>query len=794
MPIGGFPSIESCLILSTRRFFGQQLMGQIMTERPEDVSSINGDNSQEVLFEVSRLIEQRLSKIKDLLQYKHQHNSEPEYLRKVLSTITEINGVVSKAIDVRESALQNIETEEERDDINENMRQLSQNLNDALMETSLGIYEITKWFTYEKESDQDWKRTIRTVDGYRYKPVETIQEALSLEPFQAAYWAQIKLQELNSNHTERDQLPSQHLFLKAQLLNSISHLHGILHSILFYNITKHNIDPEEFLQPTKGIEDLDDFGVLLLERTHLLSSRPFDVPEEKSGELNDLLSEVIFTQRTVLDMFENLKIGSGPYEPDLSNPEHHMVTNKKEPRIPYSNLPMWPVKWKRWESLKELDIKNWLGSHYHAEQVDCGEESHRIVYRDFIDFVQSLGFVHKKVTAYDNDKRLQPQLATFEWGGEKKKYRSYASIYFYNQLCPISNRQMRISIDSSAERRSITVNVGLDFCKPDNNNSEISKDEIHMVTRELTEKYCAELLDQFEAYQKENGLLKNAKFNAHSMELKLKGRTFDDLLLSPSKKQLLDDNIFALIRHTDAITARGVETNRGIMLAGPPGVGKSLTLDAIIHEGNCTVIFADFDMLHKAMDMIFRLARKYAPTILILEDIDALGITGQRGITSGGAGLSTLLNNMDGINSNNGVITVATSNHPESLDWALIARPGRFDVRIDYEYPDHDLLSDILELKLKPYPKKEGLELDKIVRRMPHGFTGSHIQDIVNQANYISINQANGSEKDGLISPQHLEQALERSLYNFNKFLKERPHIRLEKTESSDDSDDVLFG
>ena len=763
-----------------------------MTEEPEDDSSSSGDNSQEILFEVSRLIEQRLSKIKDVIHDKHEHKSEPKYLRKILSSITEINEVVSKAIDVRESALQSIETEEERDGINENMRELSQNLNAALMETSLGIYEITKWFTYEKESDQDWKKTIGIVYGDRHRSTETIQEALSIKPFEASYWAQTKLQEMN--YTEKDQLPSQHLFLEAQLLNSISHLHGILQSILFYNLTKHNIDPEKFLQPTKGIEDVHEFGELLLERTHLLSSRPFDVPEEKSGELNDLLSELIFTQKTVLDMFENIKIGSGPYEPDLSNPEHHMVTNKKEPRIPYANLPMWPIKWQRWESLKELDIKNWLGSSYHAEQVDCGEESHRIVYRDFIDFVQSLGFVHKKVTAYDNEKRLQPQLTTFEWGGKKKKYRTDASIYFHNQCCSISNREMRISVDSSARYKSITVNVGLDFCKPNEDTAEISEEEIPMVTRELTEKYCAQLLDQFETYQKENGLLKNAKFNAHSMELKLKGRTFDDLLLSPSKKQLLDDNIFALLRHADTITARGVETNRGIMLAGPPGVGKSLTLDAIIHEGNCTVLFADFDMLHKAMDMIFRLARKYAPTILILEDIDALGITGQRGITGGGAGLSTLLNNMDGINSNNGVITVATSNHPESLDWALIARPGRFDVRIDYEYPDHDLLSGILELKLKPFPKKEGLELDKIVKRMPHGFTGSHIQDIVNQANYISINQANGSEKDGLISQEHLEQAFERSLYNFNKFLKERPHIRLEKSEHSVDSDDVLFG
>jgi len=756
-----------------------------MTEESEKDSSLHADNSQVVVFEVSRLVEQRLSIIKDLLHDNKPYKANPEYLRKILSSIGDINEAVGEAIDVRSDLMKSIKTDEDLDRVEETLRSLSRNLNDALMETAHGTWEITKWFTYEKESDVNWKTIIDIEDEERYRPIESIQDALSLKPFGVAL-AQDILNDMNSTDTEKSELPSQHLFLEVQLLNSISHLHGILRSILFYNITKHDMDPEKFLQPTKGIEDVHEFGELLLERTHLLSSRPFDVPEGNSDGLNDLLSELIFTQRTVLEMFEKLKIGSGPYEPDLSNPEHHMVTNKKEPSIPYANLPMWPIKWTRWESLIELDIKNWLGSSYHAERVDCGEEGHRIVYRDFIDFVQSQGFVHKKVTAYDGEKRIQPQLTTFEWGGEKKKYRAYASIYFHNQRCPISNREMRISVDSSAKSNSITVNVGLDFCKPDDNDSEISNEEIPMVTRELTEKYCAELLDKFEAYQKENGLLKNAKFNAHSTELKLKGRTFDDLLLSPSKKQLLDDNIFALLRHADTITARGVETNRGIMLAGPPGVGKSLTLDAIIHEGNCTVLFADFDMLHKDMDMVFRLARKYAPTILILEDIDALGITGQRGVTSGGAGLSTLLNNMDGINSNNGVITVATSNHPESLDWALIARPGRFDVRIDYEYPDHDLLLGILELKLKPYPKKEELELDKIVKKMPHGFTGSHIQDIVNQANYISINQANGSEKEGLITQQHLEQAFERSLYNFNKFLKERPHIRLEKSERSD--------
>ena len=222
-----------------------------MTEESKKNPSIINDFGSADAHEVSSLIEQHLSEIKDLIHYKHQHSSEPKYLRKILSSITQINEVVSKAIDVRESALQNIETEEERDGINENMRELSQNLNAVFLETSNGIYEIAKWFTYEKESDQDWKSTIRILNGDRYQSVETIQEALSHKPFEASYWAQEKLQEMNSKDTGRDKLPSQHLFLEAQLLNSISHLHGILRSILFYNVTKHHIDPEKFLQPTK---------------------------------------------------------------------------------------------------------------------------------------------------------------------------------------------------------------------------------------------------------------------------------------------------------------------------------------------------------------------------------------------------------------------------------------------------------------------------------------------------------------------------------------------------------------
>ena len=127
----------------SRRFFLKLMMERIMTEEGESDSSITADNSQDIAFEVSSLIKQRLAKIKDLLYESKPHKANPDYLREVLSSITEINGVVSKAIDLRVSALKDIVTDEEIDRVKENLRPLSQDLNDALMETSAGLYEIT---------------------------------------------------------------------------------------------------------------------------------------------------------------------------------------------------------------------------------------------------------------------------------------------------------------------------------------------------------------------------------------------------------------------------------------------------------------------------------------------------------------------------------------------------------------------------------------------------------------------------------------------------------------------------
>ena len=686
---------------------------------------------------------------------------------------------IMKSINQRTLTLENGEISDEQ---LKRIGWLDEKTRDQIHDVVIMLSKIEAFFP-GSTANGHWRKELKDIEN-EYKSSSSFHAGFSDSEF---YQPVGKLDDLDDVWVDdASDLPTAKTLLESIFILSLDHIYGHLRGMFFYLSKSKPVDLETLLSPIPDIETRKQFAEMLVDKAGILTTIPFEISEEESLELKDLLSKLISVQKTFLHVLENLEFGSGRYKPALSDVNSHMIVYKESPRTAYDTLPMWPMKRKdRYDSMRELDLFNWLGMEYHSEDLTY-EEQHRIVYRDFLNFIQNIGYEHKRVTAYDDDSRsvrVQPKLTSFTWKGKKNKYRRNASIFFYCEKCPYTNREMRISFDSKKGPygESLTVNVGLDLFRGDVATEEVPAEEEILHLREFAENFCSNLFKDFEVYQREHGLLKNSKFNAFFQELELKGRTFQDLILADEKKKLLDDNIFAILRNSETLLQRGVETNRGIMLAGPPGVGKSLTIDAIIADGNCTILFADFIMLHKAMDMIFQVARKYAPTILIMEDIDALGITGQRGSSGSVAGLSTLLNHMDGIKSNNGVLTVATSNHPESLDWALIARPGRFDVRIDYDYPNHDVLKGIFELKLKPYPHEKGIDLNKIVSKMPVGFTGSHIQDIVNQANYISINESKTPNSDIEINQRALEVAFDRALYNFNKFLLERPHIKLDR-------------
>ena len=647
-----------------------------------------------------------------------------------------------------------------------------------------GVGEYFSWVS----ANEEWEMMNHTNWEILSGEIDSVSSLLHENKFLDGSFFELRFYSIGSTP---DQRPNMYVFMKSVLLHSILSVYGGINAFIMYMMDENGI---EEIKDMFGQElDADNYsqgGMEFVKNSSVLSGFNYQMSPKESEEINDLLQNLTWAMRGYSKTLESLPIGEGKYLPKLSEINSHVVTNKYRPRETYKNLGMWPLeREKEHYNLKELDLNNWLGMEQHSQQLGYGKELHRINYRDFIDFIQSLGYVYKKVTGYDGFRRTKSALTMFDWGEQACKFRPNATIYFYNPQCPISNTEMRIAVDSwcGNNHAYLETHVGLEIFTDKGSLDEpedLATVERQLLIREAAEQFLQRLWNDFDTYQCANGMLKNSKFDAYITELNTKGRTFEDMIFSDSKKKLLEENIFAILSNSERLIERGVETNRGIMLAGPPGVGKSLTIDAIISKAISTVIFTNYIMLRNNMEAIFELARRYAPTILILEDIDALGVTSQRGEGGSGAGLSTLLNCMDGINSNNGVISVATSNHPELMDWALIARPGRFDVRIDYPYPDHELLKSILELKLSSYPCEKPLNLDVLIEKMPLGFTGSHIHDIVNQANYICINNSTDDAVKVKITQKALESAAERSLYNFKKFLDERPHIKLQNPPS----------
>ena len=678
--------------------------------------------------------------------------------------------------------------ETEHEDLAEMTSEIDGQLRKTIEISNKFLTDIESYFCWES-LQEEWDLAIGSHIDTHVEEIDNVQPLLRNNVFLQGDLDVLQHYKYEENSSST---PTAQSFMKMILLHALNSVYGCISALTAYMMNINKSEQIDKLFEQLNVESYGDAALQLLKNSEILATTDYPMSTEQADDINTILHSLTWSMRKFSTTLESLPIGEGRYKPKLSDVNSHVATDYFRPRETYKNLGMWPLERETdYHSLSELDLNNWLGTEQHSHNLTCSLALHKISYRDFMDFVQMLGYEHKKVTSYRGFRRHKPSLTMYDWNERACKYRPDAHIYFYNPQCPIAGTEMRMAICSVTDPYSNTgllgIHVGLESfshqSKTDGSD-ETSKDEQKLLTRDTAERFVQQVWKDFDTYQREKGLLKNSKFDATITQLNPKGRTFEDMILSDSKKKLLDENIFAILSNSERLIERGVETNRGIMLAGPPGVGKSLTIDAVISKADCTVVFTNFLMLRNDMEGIFELSRRYAPTILILEDIDALGITAQRGAGGSGAGLSTLLNCMDGINSNNGVISVATSNHPEQMDWALIARPGRFDVRIDYPYPEKEVLKSIMELKLSSYQTDENLDLDALVKTMPLGFTGSHIHDIVNQANYISINNSKAAAKKVKITQESLASATERTLYNFNKFLDERPHIQLQNPPS----------
>ncbi len=209
----------------------------------------------------------------------------------------------------------------------------------------------------------------------------------------------------------------------------------------------------------------------------------------------------------------------------------------------------------------------------------------------------------------------------------------------------------------------------------------------------------------------------------------IRSTTLESLVLPEATKAEVVENVRGFFDAEETYTRHGLPWKRGLLFLGPPGNGKTHTIKALANElGRPALYVRSFNSQHGTphdnIGRCFERARDVAPCLLILEDLDALVDDANR---------SYFLNEMDGFYSNKGILTVATTNHPERLDPAILERPSRFDRKFTFTLPD--------EAARRAYLTHQNARLEEALRmtegcvaetaRRTEGFSYAYLKELV---------------------------------------------------------------
>ncbi len=261
----------------------------------------------------------------------------------------------------------------------------------------------------------------------------------------------------------------------------------------------------------------------------------------------------------------------------------------------------------------------------------------------------------------------------------------------------------------------------------------------------------------------------NAKIYVQSTH----GIRFDDVAGEDEAKESLAE-IVDYLHNPSKYTDAGASMPKGILLVGPPGTGKTMLAKAVAGESNVpffSISGSEFVEMFVGMGAskvrdLFSQAKEKAPCIVFIDEIDAIGQKRSGGAMGGNdereQTLNQLLTEMDGFESNNGVIILAATNRPESLDPAL-TRPGRFDRRVPVELPDLAGREAILKVHARKIKPAEDVDFHTIAR-MAAGASGAELANIINEAALRAVR--NGRT---IVTEADLEESIEVVIAGYQK-------------------------
>lgn len=250
--------------------------------------------------------------------------------------------------------------------------------------------------------------------------------------------------------------------------------------------------------------------------------------------------------------------------------------------------------------------------------------------------------------------------------------------------------------------------------------------------------------------------------------------TFADVAGAVEEKEEMQE-LVEFLKNPRRFTAVGARIPKGVLLVGPPGTGKTLLAKAVAGEAKVpffSISGSEFVEMFVGMGAakvrdLFKQANEKAPCIVFIDEIDTIGKRRDSGVAGGGNDereqtLNQLLTEMDGFDGTKGVVILAATNRPESLDKALL-RPGRFDRRVPVELPDQRGRVAILKIYMNKVKHDDNIDLE-LIGRSTSGASGAELANIVNEAALRAVRQGRDSVNQG-----DLEESVETVIAGYQR-------------------------